>query len=199
MSIFVAKTEDEREELARKFIEFAAYQQIHQLRPDNKEYRESLEPEEQKNFDRRVKIYRKVKANFSEKQKEQKEKGEVTWNGLGFAGTAKSIGWEEQHKAWYGMLCLATHPSASMLHKSVTFTDTNVMLSQLDQGVADSVEMLLQVTRWTFTSAAFIRLIRQIEIDQAEGIGLCSALDRQLLERLYTTPSGEQTAEGRAT
>lgn len=193
--IFVARTDLEREHLARTFIEFGSYQQIHQLRPDNKEYRDSLDVEGQKNFDRHVAAYRKVKANFTEKQIEQKKKGEVTWNGLSFAGTAKSIGWEERHREWYGLLCLVTHPSAAMFHKSVTFTDQEVMLSQIDNGASDSIARLFEITRWTFTAIAYIRVLRTIEAEHEEGIALCNEFEwGSVLKNLYVV-SDDRIAE----
>lgn len=157
--IYAAKTDEARNSLALKFIEFGHYQEIQVLGHDNQEYRNSLSPEEQGHYDRRIEIWRNVKKNFSTEQKKQPDLGEpISWCGKGWRAMADALGCKREHDEFYGMLCTFAHPSAATSHHSVSFNKEGISFSQ---PVSDC--WLPKMCRVSFVAAVQIRRERDIE------------------------------------
>lgn len=125
----------DREDLAKRYLEFGEYEYIQFLGADKAAHRATLSAADQSVFDRRE----KVAIDYANRLGGKKQK---SWNGLTIKDTAESIGFLDNHVRWYPVMCGVAHGNPSMAHKSFTFGPDGVMLCQPDEGRKDSAEWL---------------------------------------------------------
>ncbi len=167
---FIASGEspEEREVLARRFVEYGEYRHVELIGNDRSDYLATRTEEERRNFERRVKVYEKVK-------REAGKEFVPNWNGLSIGRTIEATHGKNARK-WWELMCHISHGSTDMFHKSVTRQDDGIYLHQADFGQKDAILWTYKMGKTAF--AAF-----SVYSGQELGCSL-TADDRELMNRL---------------
>lgn len=176
LSAIFEGTEDSGEHRLRaeNFIKFAEYSHVSffELGNDLEAYRNSLSPDEQRNFDRRIEISKEVMKSFTAKQKKQKF---PTWNGESIKATIMKTHGSHAGR-WYSVLSSIAHGDPSMLHKSITIDKSEFVMRQRDCGKSDLVNWLYKMNQQLFcTMLLYLCRSGRTEIDDE-----CQELGRLL-------------------